>query len=63
MSTMTTDERLFKMWLMIEIMHPVSLLFGNILGMGMKFLVWPEFGNITIETKDLKLDYLASEDP
>ena len=61
---MTTDERLFKMWLMIEILHPVSLLFGNIIGIGMKFLgLWPEFGDISIETRDLKLDYLASEDP
>ena len=61
---MTQDERIIKMWLMIEISLTVSLLVSNILGMAFKFCHWPDFGEISIELeRDLKLDYLASEDP
>ena len=63
-SDMTQDERIIKMWLMVEISLTVSLLVSNILGMAFKFCHWPDFGEISIELeRDLKLDYLASEDP
>ena len=61
---MTQDERIIKMWLMVEISLTVSLLVSNILGMAFKFCHWPDFGEISIELeRDMKLDYLASEDP
>ena len=63
-SQMTQDERIIKLWLMVEILLTVSLLASNILGMCFKFRKWPDFGTISIELeRDLKLDYLASEDP
>ena len=63
-NNMSNDDKLIKMWLIVEICLTVSLLISNILGMTFRFISWPEFGSISIELEhDLKLDYLASEDP
>ena len=63
-SQMSQEDRIIKMWLIIEISLSLSLLLSNILGMMLKFRHWPDFGQISIELEmDYKLDYLASEDP
>ena len=63
-SRMSQEDRIIKMWLIIEISLSLSLLLSNILGMMLKFRHWPDFGQISIELEmDYKLDYLASEDP
>ena len=63
-SIMSNDDRLIKMWLLVEISLTICLLLSNIVGMLLRFCHWPDFGSITIEQeKDMTKDYLASDDP
>ena len=51
------------MWLWIEFCYTLSLLVGNICGILFRFCHKPYYGHIDVEAiKDLKMDFLASED-
>ena len=63
-SIMPNDDKIFKMWLLVEISLTICLLLSNIVGMLLRFCHWPDFGTISIELEnDMKKDYLASDDP
>ena len=63
-SIMSNDDRLIKMWLLVEISLTICLLLSNIVGMLLRFCHWPDFGTISIEhDKEKTKDYLASDDP